>query len=204
LLHRTIYVASQYILCHKGALPEPIAVGVTIALNEDGEGQMIEHNAQNQAASEAPTATYESFIDALNGLHDENKLRDALREFVKRGAATAKNRSADLHVGATKATGAIENALVKAVNHVAEANREIANAAFQDVETACLALDKLVGANSLDEARKTYFDFLRHQGEVGAARTRSAAGFVSAKASEAFDAFRDSATKFPPTWFRAA
>ncbi|HEY1941410.1 MAG TPA: hypothetical protein VGH40_04740 [Roseiarcus sp.] len=165
---------------------------------------MIEHNAQNTSASEAPTATYESFIDALNGLHDENKLRDALREFVKRGAATARNRTADLHVRATKTTGAIENALVELVNGVAEANREVANAALQEVETACVAVDKLVGATSFDEARKAYFDYLRHQGEVGAARTRSAAGLVSAKASEAFDAFRDSATKFPPTWFRAA
>jgi hypothetical protein len=165
---------------------------------------MIEQNAQNDSANDAPATTYESLINALNGLHNENELREALREFVKRGAATARSRSADLHAGATKATGAIENVLVQAVSGVAEANRKVANAALQEVETACSTFDKLVGAKSFDEAYKTYVDYLRHQNEVGKTRTKSAASFVSAKASEAFEAFRDGATKFLPTWLQAA
>jgi hypothetical protein len=194
----------QHKLCNKGSFPEPMMVGVTIALKEDGDSQMTKHSAQNKSADEAPAATYESLVSALSGLHSENELREALREFVKRGATTARNRSADLHAGATKATGAIENVLVQAVSGVAEANRKVANAALQEIETACSTFDKLAGANSFDEAYKTYVDYLRHQNEVGKTRTKSAVGFVTAKASEAFDAFRDSATKFLPTWFRAA
>jgi hypothetical protein len=165
---------------------------------------MTEHDAQNNSASGPPAATYEALIVALNGLHNDNEFREALREFVQRGAATARNRSADLHAGATKATGAIEDVLVKAVSGLAEANRKVANAALQEVATACATIDKLAGARSFDEAYKTYFDYLRHQIEVGQARAKSAAGFVSVKASEAFDAFRDSAARFVPTWLRAA
>jgi hypothetical protein len=165
---------------------------------------MTEHDAQNKPASDAPAATYESLILALNSLHNENGLGEALREFVQRGAATARNRSADLHAGATKATGAIENVLVKAVSGVAEANRKVASAARQEVEMACSTIDKLAGAKSFEEAYKTYFDFLRYQNEIGQARAKSAAGFVSVKVSEAFDAFRDSAARFVPTWLRAA
>ena len=78
---------------------------------------------------------------------------------------------------------------------------KVADATFQEVETAWL---KLVGARSLEEAYEAYFDYLRRQNEVGAARAKSAASLVSAKASDAFDAFRDSATKIMPTWLRAA
>jgi len=39
MMHRTIYVAVQYKLCDKRSFPEPIVVGVTIALKEDGESK---------------------------------------------------------------------------------------------------------------------------------------------------------------------
>jgi hypothetical protein len=165
---------------------------------------MTEHGVQNKYASNAPAATYESFVNALNGLHNDIGLGEALREIVKRSATTARGRSADLHAGATKATGAIEHVLVKAVSGVAETNRKVANAALQEIETACATVDKLADAKSFDEVYRTYFDYLRHQNEVGQTRAKIAAGFVSAKASEAFDAFRDSAARFVPTWLRAA
>ena len=166
---------------------------------------MTEHrNAQTKSATEAPAASYELLMNALESLHSDSELRDALREFVKRGAATARNRSADLHAGVTKATVAIESALVKAVGGVAEVNRKVVDASFQEVETTLSALDRLAGANSFDEAYKVYVDYLRHQNGVGVARAKSAAGFVTAKASEVFDNVRDSATKLLPTWLRAA
>jgi len=165
---------------------------------------MTKHNAQDKTAGEPVAPTYDSFIAALNGLRNESDFRETLREFVKRGAATAKTRSADLHAGATKATGAIETVLVKAVNGVAEVNRKVAGAALQDIETVCSTVDKLVGANSFGEAYKTYFDYLVHQNEVGMARAKSVAGYASAKASEANSAIRDGAAKFVPNWFRVA
>ena len=156
------------------------------------------------AQADAPAATYESLMNALKGLHGKSEIRDALREFFKRNAATAKARSGDLHAGVTKATGVIESVLVKAVNGVAEVNRNVVDAAHQEIETAFSAVDKLIEAKSFDEAYRTYVNYLLGQNEVRVARAKSAASFVSAKASESFDALRDSAAKLTPNWLRAA
>jgi hypothetical protein len=51
---------------------------------------MTEHGVQNKYASNAPAASYESFVNALNGLHNDIGLGEALREFVKRSATTAR------------------------------------------------------------------------------------------------------------------
>jgi hypothetical protein len=165
---------------------------------------MTEHNEQNKSASATTAGTYETFINALEGLSNENEFRDALRDFVKRGAETAKSRSAELHTGATKATAAIENALIRTVTGLADANRKVANAALQEVGTTCAMVDKLVGAGSIEEASKAYFDYLRHQNEVGLSHVRAVAGFATAKSSEAFESFREGAATLLPMWLRGA
>ena len=162
---------------------------------------MTEHqNINSQSAS----ATYASLMNALDGLHNGREVGDRLREFAKRSAAIAKNGGADLHAGATKATATVENALVKAVGEIADANRTVLNAAYQEVEAACTAFDTLAGAKSFEEAYKVYADYLRQRGEVGVARAKNVAGFASAKASEAFEALRDGAAKVLPTRVQAA
>jgi hypothetical protein len=73
---------------------------------------------QQKLTSESPiedaATTYEAFAKALGGLHNKFDIPEAAREFVKRSAAAAKDRSTDLHAGANKVTGAIEEALVSA------------------------------------------------------------------------------------------
>jgi hypothetical protein len=156
--------------------------------------------AKAEPANETPA----SLMNALDGLHNDYELRETLREFAKRNAATAKDRAAHLHAAATKATGVIENALVKAVSEVVTTNRKVVDAAYQEIDTAFSAVDKLVGAKSFEEAFKTYVEYLRHQNEVDVARAKSAVGSASAKVSEAFDAHRSRATQFLPKLFRAA
>jgi hypothetical protein len=204
MLRCTKYVAVQQFLCDKVLFPEPMMVGVTMAPKEDGERQMTKHQNTHAEPAEAPAATHLALMDALDGLQNDMEFREAVREFVKRSAATARDRSAHLHSAATKATGAIETALVTAVSEIAKANREIVNATYLEIETAFSTVDKLAGAKSFNEAYRTYIAYLRHQHEVGVARAKSATGFASAKASEAFDALRNRATQLLPTWFRAA
>ena len=66
------------------------------------------------------------------------------------------------------------------------------------------AIDKLAGAQSLTEAYEVYVDYLRQQGNVAAARAKSAATLVSAKASEGFDTLRDGIAKVMPVRSQAA
>jgi hypothetical protein len=147
---------------------------------------------------EAFATTYESLAKALGGLQNKFEIPDAARELVKRTAAAAKGGSTDLHAGANKVTGAIEEALVGAVNG------KVVEAAYQNAEATFAAIDKLAGAQSLTEAYEVYVDYLRQQGNVVAARAKSAASFVSAKASEGFDALRDGITKVVPVRSQAA
>jgi hypothetical protein len=153
---------------------------------------------------EAFATTYESLAKALGGLQNKFEIPDAARELVKRTAAAAKGGSTDLHAGANKVTGAIEEALVGAVNGMADVNRKVVEAAYQNAEATFAAIDKLAGAQSLTEAYEVYVDYLRQQGNVVAARAKSAASFVSAKASEGFDALRDGITKVVPVRSQAA
>src|SRR5262245_56680781 len=92
---------------------------------------------------EAYAATYESLAKALGGLHNKFEIPEAAREFVKRNAEAAKDRSSDLHAGANKVTGAIEEALVGAVNGLADLNRKIIDAAYQDADATLAAVGKL-------------------------------------------------------------
>jgi hypothetical protein len=153
---------------------------------------------------EAWATTYESLAKALGGLQNKFEIPDAAREFVKRTVAAAKDGSTDLHAGANKVTGAIEEALVGAVNGMADVNRKVVEAACQDAEATFAAIDKLAGAQSLTEAYEVYVDYLRQQDNVVNARAKSAASFVSAKASEGFDALREGITKVMPVRSQAA
>ena len=153
---------------------------------------------------EACATTYKSLSKALGGLQNKFEIPEAAREFVKRTAAAAKDRSTNLQAGANKMTGAIEEALVGAVTGMADVNRKVVEAAYQDAEATFAAIDKLAGAQSLTDAYEVYVDYLRQQGNVAAARAKSAATFVSAKASEGFDTLRDGIAKVMPVRSQAA
>jgi hypothetical protein len=140
---------------------------------------------------EASATTYESLEQALDGLERKFELPEAARQFVKRGAATARDRSTDLRAGVHKVNGATEDAIIRAVSGLAEINRKVVEAAYQDTEATLSAMDRMADAKSLSEAYQVYVDYLRQQREVGIARAKRAAEFVSAKASEGFHALQD-------------
>ena len=153
---------------------------------------------------EACATTYESLAKALGGLQNKLEIPEAAREFVKRSAAAAKDRSTGLHSGANKVTGAIEEALVGAVNGLAEVNRKVADAIYQDAQATFAAIDKLAGSQSLTDAYDVYVDYLRDQTNVGVARVEGAVNFIGAKAAEGVDAVRDGLAKVTPTHSQAA
>ena len=153
---------------------------------------------------EACATTYESLAKALGGLQNKFEVPEAAREFVKRSTAAAKDRSTGLHAGANKVTGAIEETLVGAVNGLAEANRKIADAVYQDSQTAFAAIDKLAGAQSLTDAYDVYVDYLRDQTNVGIARVEGTVNFVGAKAAEGFHPLRNGLAKMTPAGSHAA
>jgi hypothetical protein len=163
-----------------------------------------QQNWTPESPIEVYAATYESLAKALGGLQNKLEIPEAAREFVKRSAAAGRNRSAGVHAGANKVTGAIEEALVGAVNGLAAVNRKIADAVYQDAQAAFTTIDKLAGSKSLTEAYDVYVGYLRDQTNAGVGRVEGAVNVVGAKAAESLDAVRNGLVKVVPVRSHAA
>ncbi len=153
---------------------------------------------QQNSTTESRATTYEQLTEALGDLQSNYELPEAARDFVKRTAAAAKDRSADVRANANKVTDAIEQVLASAVSGMADANRKLVDAAYGEFAATLVVIDKLAGAKSFGEAYHLYVDYLRQQSEVSVARAKSVAGFVSAKATEGFNTLRDGIAKVVP------
>jgi hypothetical protein len=150
------------------------------------------------SATGAGTAAYGSVIEALGGLQSKFEIPESAREFVKRGAATAKQRAAAMHDGANNVAGVIESAIVDAVTGVADINRKLIATAQDDTEAALAAIDKLAAAKSLAQAYQLTVDYWRERGEIGMGRAKIVAAFVSAKVYDGVKAVEDGAARIAP------
>src|SRR6201997_2736419 len=103
---------------------------------------------------------------------------EAAREFVKRSANTAKERSADVYAGSEKVTAVIETAVADSVSEAAKISRNIQQALYQDAEAFFSGIDKLASAKSINEAVQIQSDLARAHGEVFVARARSSAEYL--------------------------
>jgi hypothetical protein len=165
---------------------------------------MTKHEKWTEWPTKAYGAAYESLAAALDGFQNKLEVPESAREFVKRSAATARDRSSDVHTGAHKVTDAVEKALVNAVNGLADVNRKTVEAMYEDAQSLFAAIDNLADAQSFSHAYKVYVDYLRQQTKVNIARAEATAGFASTKASEAFGALRDNIEKVLPLQSKAA
>ncbi len=144
---------------------------------------------------DSANATYESIVKTLSDMQSKFELPEAAREFLKRSAATAKDRATDAHAGANKVTGMIEGAVINTVTQVADLNRELFAVAHEDAQAALAAIEKLAGAKSLSEAYQLQVDYLRDRTEVGMSRAKNVAQFVSEKASDGIKSMQDGLSK---------
>src|SRR3981081_4480203 len=85
--------------------------------------------------------------DALKNLQNLD-VPEAAREFVKKTANTAKDRTADLHAGSEKVTAAIETAVADSVSEAAKISRNIQQALYQDAEAFFSGIEQLGSLNS--------------------------------------------------------
>ena len=151
--------------------------------------------SQTKSPIDPTNQTYASIVKALSDLQDKFEIPEAAREFVKRSAETARDRASEVHAGAHKVTGAIEGAVINAVSGVADINRELFKAAYQDTQATFTAVEKLAGAKSLAEGYQLYVDFLRERAEVGMSRAKNVAEFVSDKAADGYKSVQDGFSK---------
>src|ERR1700732_3716370 len=120
---------------------------------------------------------------------------EAAREFVKKTASTAKDRSADLHAGSEKVTEAIETAVAGSVSEAAKISRNIQQAIYQDTEAFFAGIDKLASAKSLNEAVQIQSDMVRARGEVFMPRAKSTTEYLGKLVADGAKTAQDNFSK---------
>jgi hypothetical protein len=118
----------------------------------------------------------ETMIDTKNAFAaaQYEPIPAATRDFVKKAAATAKERATTFHAGANKATTAIEQTMVTAVGEVAKLTRQAQQAAYEDAQAFLSGVDQLASAKCVGEAVQIYVDYMRNRSDVAIARAPTA------------------------------
>jgi phasin len=120
---------------------------------------------------------------------------EATRDFVKRSAATAKDKAAEFQANSEKVTSALETAVSNSVSEATRIGRNIQSAFYQDVESFFTGIDRMASAKSLSEAFQVQTELVRAHGEVLAARAKSSTEYLSNLASEGSKAAQDNFAK---------
>jgi len=130
--------------------------------------------AKTKPAFDSVKDAFSPVTDALRNL----EVPEAVREFVKKTASTAKDRAADLHAGSGKVTAAIESTIAESVSEVAKINRNIQQAMYEDAEAFFASIDRLASAKSLNEAIQIQSEVVRANGDVFLSRAKATADYL--------------------------
>ena len=117
------------------------------------------------------------------------------RDFVKKAAGTAQERTSELHARSEKVTEAIETALAGTVTEVAKISRSIGQAAYEDAQAFFAGIDKLASATSLNEAVQIQSDMVRARGELFMSRAKSSADYLGKLVADSAKSAQDNLAK---------
>ena len=137
-------------------------------------------------------------------IKETSKIADSAREFVKRSAATAKERSDNLYDGSTKLNSGLEKVLTRAVTGYVGFLGKVAEATHSNVNHALNTAEKLAAAKSLSEAAQIQADFVRENTTANIDRVREAVNTSREVVMEGVEVVRDSAAKAWPYGKKAA
>lgn len=128
------------------------------------------------AKTTASASTYFSSIkNAFDGVQSKLEVPAAARDFVKRGASTAKERAETVHDGAAKLTDGVEKFAASFVAGYANFSRGLLDATLANVQHTLTTVEKIAGAQSFNEAVQIQADFVRENASANIERARSAA-----------------------------
>ena len=137
-------------------------------------------------------------------IKETSKIADSAREFVKRSAASAKERSDNLYEGSTKLNSGLEKALTRAVTGYVGFLGKVAEATHSNVNHALNTAEKLSAAKSLSEAAQIQTDFIRESTTANIDRVRDAVNTSREVVMEGVEVVREGATKAWPYGKKAA
>lgn len=124
----------------------------------------------------APASNYFSSIkNVFDGVQSKLEVPAAARDFVKRGASTAKERAETVHGGAAKLTDGVEKFAASFVAGYANFSRGLLDATLANVQHTLTTVEKIAGAQSFNEAVQIQADFVRENASANIERVRGAA-----------------------------
>jgi phasin len=158
---------------------------------------------QTETAFNNFKAAFAPFADAFRNVQTAD-VPEAARDFVKRAIGTAKERAADAHAGAEKATAVFEDAAVNAVSETVKFSRNVQQAIYEDAEALFTGIDKLASAKTFADALQIQSDYLRSRGEVAVARAKSASEYAGKLFAEGARTAQDNLAKVAASAGKAA
>ncbi len=132
------------------------------------------------------------------------KVAEGTREFVRRSAATAKDRSDAIYEGTETVNDTLENAMTKVVGGYVSVLGGMARVAHANVNRALTTVEKLANAKSVSEAVRIQSDYVRENTTANFAEVRNAAGTTREVLGDGIEAAREQASKMWPYGKKAA
>lgn len=126
----------------------------------------------------AAAGYFDQIKQTFDSVQSKIEVPAAARDFVKRGASTAKERAESVHAGAAKLTDGVEKIASSFVGGYANFARGLLDMTLANVQHGLSTVEKIAGAKSLTEAVQIQADFVRENASANMERVRGAADTV--------------------------
>ena len=137
------------------------------------------------AKTPAAESTYFASVQkAIENVQGKLEVPAAARDFVKRTASSAKDRAETVHTGAANATNTVEKFATSFVGGYANLTRGLLDATLANVQHALSTVEKVAGAQSINEAVQIQADFVRENARANFDRVRDAADTAKSVVTE--------------------
>ncbi len=134
----------------------------------------------------------------------DNTLTNSARDFVKRSAETAKERTASAYETTNKFNSGLETTLTRLAGGYVSVLSGMADMAYRNVNHSLDTATKLAEARSFSEATQIQADFVRESTQANVDQLRTAFEGARDMVSEAATNMRDEASKIWSTDAKAA
>lgn len=129
-----------------------------------------------KTAKTKPAASYfDQVRETMETMQAKFEVPATARDFVQRGATTARERAESVHQGAEKLTDGMEKITVSLVGGYANFVRGLLDATYANVEHALATVEKVAGAKSVNEAVQIQVDYVRENAAANFERMKNAA-----------------------------
>ncbi|MEL6503813.1 MAG: phasin family protein [Pseudomonadota bacterium] len=132
------------------------------------------------------------------------RVAEGTREFVRRTAATAKERSDDLYENTEKFNSGLEQALTRVAGGYVSILGGMARASHENMTRALTTVEKLANAQSVSEAVRIQSDYVRENTTANINMVRDAAETVRDVTTDGYEMVRENAMKAWPYGKKAA